>query len=147
MLLSGPSLSLSLRIRTYHHSFKMKLFLGILWALYSVQASYGYKLDNPQWNSRELKISASSQNGSSHADLISSHTSKLVPRSRFFRFRDLTTSHAQEMSPGDQEVVRAAFENARLYGIAMLRVQRNDALYTTVFGDPTGEMYETVMRE
>lgn len=31
--------------------------------------------------------------------------------------------------------------------MAMLRVPRGDALYTAVFGDPDGEMYDTVMRE
>jgi hypothetical protein len=49
------------------------------------------------------------------------------------------------MKGEDIQIVRSALSHANALVIAMLSVQRDNALYTTIFGDPTGEMYDFVM--
>ena len=51
------------------------------------------------------------------------------------------------MQDKDIDIVIASVEHARMLALAGLQVQRDNALYTTIFGDPAGEVYDEVMRE
>jgi hypothetical protein len=47
----------------------------------------------------------------------------------------------------DIAIIKASIEHARTLALSALQVRRDNALYTTIFGDPAGEVYDAVMRE
>jgi hypothetical protein len=126
--------------------FNMTLLFGLLWTISIVQAIFAYKLDNTQWIDRHV-LRNSSRGFPGMSPRYSDNTNKLVARSRFDGFVHIEDGKEdyEDMSEADQQDVRDAFAVARVLGIAMLRLQRDDPRYQRGFGDFTGDMYDHVM--
>ncbi|KAF2108595.1 hypothetical protein BDV96DRAFT_652845 [Lophiotrema nucula] len=128
----------------------MKLTILAPLFLHGLPFVQGYKLDDPSWLAQRGATISPGQ--PIHRRIPESRLDGLVKRARFVDERrqgwqDLRPDAAPDhlISEGEEEIIRESFANAQLFARAMLQVPRDDALYTHVFGDPTGELYDDVM--
>ncbi|KAF2113681.1 hypothetical protein BDV96DRAFT_647932 [Lophiotrema nucula] len=70
----------------------------------------------------------------------------LSTRATIGNFFDITDEqNPVSMRFADEQVIRRTLTIARTLGVAMLRVNPDNALYTRFFGDPDSDVYNTVM--